>query len=69
MDGQVLARKVYLLKSVLIVLPLFYLSLFKLLTKVGPKCKVHFCRDGGRKLKKIVWVKWKNVCKPNEEKI
>jgi len=65
-----LAGKVCLIKSVFTVLPLFYLSFFKVSISVCNKItsiQRRFLWAWGSDHKCISWVKWENVCKPREE--
>ena len=62
-----MAGRICLIKSVLSVIPLFYMSLFKIpaiVMKKIVKIQRNFLwgwRSGGRK---IVWASWEKVCKP-----
>jgi len=62
-----MAGRICLIKSVLSAIPLFYMSLFKILVIVMKKIvkiQRNFLwgwRSGGRK---IVWVSWEKVCEP-----
>jgi len=64
-----LAWRIYLIKSVLSSIPLFFMSLFKLPSEVADKL-VRIQRDflwgWGTEGRKIAWASWKNVCKACE---
>lgn len=62
--------KISLIKFIITVVPLFYLSLFKAL---GSICKSiisiqrWFLWGWGKEKRSISWVSWKNLWKPKEE--
>jgi len=64
------AGRVCLIKSVINVVPLFYLSFFKAPTRV---CKEiiqiqrKFLWGWGKEGRKIAWTSWENICKAKEE--
>ena len=64
MDGRIC-----LIKSVLSAIPLFFMSLFKLSSRVAGKL-IRIQRDflwgWGAEGRKIAWVSWRLVCKPRE---
>ena len=64
-----MAGKVTLINSVLIALPIYLLSFFKIPQKVVRKVislQRNFLWGGSQDLKKIAWVKWEGICLPKE---
>ena len=62
--------RVCLLKSLLALIPLFYMSLFKLPAKVEEeirKIQLKFLWDWNKENKKIAWIKWERVHKEKEK--
>jgi len=60
-----LAGRIFLIKSVLSSIPLFYLSLFKMLAGVANEIvsiQRNFLWGWGSDGRKVVWVSWKKVC-------
>jgi len=65
-----MAGRICLIKSMITVVPLFYLSLFK-----APDCvcssiirlQRRFLWGWGKEKRPIAWVSWEMVCKPKEE--
>jgi len=64
------AGRATLIKSVLSVMPLFFISLFKMpsiVRKEIVKIQRDFLWGWGHEGRKIAWVKWETICKPKEE--
>ena len=58
-----------MIKSVLPLIPLFFMSLFKLLLVVAEKLvqlQRNFLWEWGSDGRKIAWVSWKKVCEPRD---
>ena len=61
--------RVCLIKSVISALLLYYMSFFKMLKSVKKeliKIQRNFLWGWGSEARKIAWVSWENICKPNE---
>ncbi|KAE8727738.1 hypothetical protein F3Y22_tig00005401pilonHSYRG00019 [Hibiscus syriacus] len=60
--------KIYLVKSVLANLPVFYLSLFQMPSKVAKKLNQLIARFiwGIKDISGIHWLKWDQICKPRD---
>jgi len=70
-NGRMLsmAGRICLIKLVISALPLFYFSFFKAPTTICNKIRIiqaKFLWGWGSKVRKVAWVKWKNVCSPVE---
>jgi len=64
-----MAGRIYLIKSVLSAIPLFYMSLFKIpavVVKKIVKIQRNFLWGWGSGERKIVWTSWEKVCEPHE---
>jgi len=65
-----MAGRICLVKSVITVVPLYYLSLFKAPESVCKRIisiQRRFLWGWGKDNKPISWISWKNLCKPREE--
>jgi len=65
-----LVGRVYLIKSVLSSIPLFYLSLFKMseaVTNELVKIQRNFLWGWGYEGRKVAWASWKKVCEARED--
>ena len=64
-----MARRIFLIKSVLSSIPLFFMSLFKLPSVVADKLvriQRNFLWGWGSDGKKIAWDSWDKVCEPRD---
>ncbi|KAL4355205.1 hypothetical protein GQ457_06G010720 [Hibiscus cannabinus] len=62
-----LSGKLVLIRSVLSSLPLYYMSIFRMPTKISWKLNsimANFLWGGGADRKKIIWVHWRALCAP-----
>jgi len=64
------AGRVMLIKSVISTIPLYYLSIFKMLVSVGKiirKLQREFLWGWGHEGRKIAWVRWEHICRTKED--
>jgi len=65
-----MAGRICLIKSVITVIPLYYLSLFKVPESVYRRIiniQRRLLWGWGKEKRPVAWVSWKNICKPKEE--